>query len=104
MNFKKIKVELPGFKYPVVFVRELSIRQLNEVYKNQASGTELDLLLNSFKHTLVNEAGDKIINNDYTIDQFADEVPQSYLVKLSDAFAQLNGEDEAATMERAKNS
>jgi len=105
MNFKKVKVELPGFKYPVVYLREMSIRQLNELYKNQKEDqSDLDLLLNSLTYTLVNEAGDKIITPDYSIEKFADEIPQSCIFTLSEAFSELNGTSEDKAIELAKNS
>lgn len=105
MDFKKVKVELAGFKYPVCYLREMSIRQLNELYKGQTEDkSDLDLLLDSLKYTLVNEAGDKVITADYTVDDFADDVPQSSIFALSEAFTKLNGTDEEQAIDLAKNS
>lgn len=103
--FKKVKVELTGFKYPVVYLKEMSIKQLNELYKSQSKDdSDLDMLLASLKFTMVNEAGDYIITDAYTIDDFAGDVPQSYIFKLSEAFTELNGTDETTALELAKNS
>lgn len=105
MEFRKVKVELTGFKYPVVYLREMSIRQLNELYKGQSEDkSDLDMLLDSLKYTMVNEAGDNVITEKYTIDDFADEIPQSCIFALSDAFSELNGTDEEQRIEIAKNS
>ena len=93
--FKQIAVELPGFKYSKVFVKELSVLQLNKVYKQMGEDdTDIDLLLTTLKFSLVDEAGKCIISDDYTLDQFADEIPQSQIVTLSEAYAKLNADSD----------
>jgi hypothetical protein len=100
--FKKIKVNLPGFKYPVCYLRELSISQLNEAYK-QEDGTDLDTVLFALKCGLLNEAGDKVFNAEYTVEEFADESPGTFILKLSDAFTKLNVMDDEKALKTAKN-
>ena len=101
--FKKIKVNLPGFKYPVCYLRELSINELNQTYKmNDVS--DLDLMLFAIDCGLLNEAGDKVFNGEYTIDTFANEVGSSMINTLSDAFTELNTVDDEKALEIAKNS
>lgn len=101
--FKKIEVEIPGFKYPKVFVKELSVRQLRDIQKKTFED-DIEMFLYSLSQCLVNEQGDKVINEDYTIDNFAEEFPQSYVNILSKAFADLNGAEDEKAMNLAKNS
>ena len=102
MEFKREKVELPGFKYPVVYVKELSILQLARMQGAKVDN-QFDLFLKGIATSLVNEAGDKVITQEYTIDDFASEIPQSYVNALADAFAKLNGTDDDKALETAKN-
>ncbi len=101
--FKKIEVEIPGFKYPKVFVKELSVMQLRQI-QNKKFDDDIEMFLASLALCLVNEQGDKVITEDYTIDMFAEELPQSYVNTLSEAFAKLNGADEEQALDLAKNS
>lgn len=103
VQFKKIKVSIPGFKYETVYVQELSLRQMNEINKATYE-SDFDMFLASLAVSLVNEAGDRIITNEYTIDDFADAIPQSYIGTLSDAFTELNGGTEEKELESAKKS
>lgn len=90
--FKKIKVELTGFKSEIYYLRELSIRQLGEVMK--ADGDDIKLLLTAVKYSLVDGDNVRVCNDKYTIDDLADELPQSYLTILADAWAALNDDSE----------
>lgn len=101
--FKKTEVALPGFKYPKVFVKELSVKQLREIQKKKFED-DIEMFLTSLSYCLVNEQGDRVITPEYTIDQFSEELPQSYINTLSEAFAKLNGADDEKALDLAKNS
>ena len=103
MQFNKLKVDMPGFKYPFVFVQELSIKQVNEIQKKKFE-SDVDAFLGSLALCMINEAGDLIVTNDYTIDDFASDVPQSYVSRLADAFTALNSSDDEKDIETAKKS
>lgn len=99
--FKKLEVNLPGFKYETCFLRELSIKQLRDVPK---SDEPIDLMFYAVECGLLNDKGDKIINSEYTIDNFIEDCPQSYIGILADAFSELNTPDENQVLATAKNS
>lgn len=103
IEFNKIAVELPGFKYPVVYVKELSVRQIREI-QSMKFNDDIEMFLKSLSYCLVNEQGDKVITADYTVDHFSDDLPQRFITKLSTAFASLNSDDEDTAVEIAKNS
>jgi len=101
--FKKIAVKIEGFKYPTVYIKELSVKQVREMSK-QNFDNDIDSFLFGLSHCLINEQGDKVINADYTSEQLAEELPQSYMNKLADAFSKINSDDEETALELAKNS
>lgn len=101
--FKTIEISLPDYKFEKVLIKELSIRQLSQVYKSQDQN-EVDLLLTALSFALCDITGKRIITDDYTIDDFADELPQSYFARLADAYAQLNVSDEDKQLDLAKKS
>lgn len=103
--FKTIEVNLPGERFIGAKLKELSMKQLNDIGRVQTDeDTELDVMLRAMELMLVDEKGDLIINENYTAEQFASEIPQSYVVELSTAFSHINGTDEEAGIDLAKNS
>lgn len=99
--FKEHDVTLPGFKYEQCKLRELSIKQL----KNAPSSDDpIDLMFYAIECGLFNDKGDKVITTDYTIDDFIEACPQSYIGILADAFSELNSPDDEQAIATAKNS
>lgn len=98
--FKQVSIELPGFKYPVCTLKELSIKQLRNAPKD---GDDYALMLYAVECGLFNDAGDKVINEQFTIEQFEEIAPQSYIEVLAEAFTKLNAPSDQEALEIAKN-
>tara|TARA_B100001059_G_scaffold219112_1_gene239920 strand:- start:752 stop:1051 length:300 start_codon:yes stop_codon:yes gene_type:complete len=98
--FKEIEVSFPGFKYPECKLRELSISQL----RRAPEGDAFETMLYAVECGLYNAAGDKVITSEYTLDNFTDDCPQSFIEKLASAFEELNSPNDEQALEVAKNS
>ena len=96
--FKTQKLELKGFKGGVFYLKELSISQTKEVSK--CDGDDLDTLLVALKHSLIDEDGKKVVTPEYTAENLCDDLPQSYLNKIADAYVKLNTFDEIETAKK----
>lgn len=81
----------------------MTIAQARKVPK--AAGEDgLDILFYIVENTLFNEAGDHVISDKYTIDEFAESVPQSYINLIAEAIQKLNSDTDEKQLEVAKNS
>lgn len=99
--FKTLPVKLTGFKYENCQLRELSIKQLKDVPQDKEP---IELMFYAVECGLLNDKGDKVITSDYTIDDFIEDCPQSFIGILAEAFEQLNNPDDKQALEVAKNS
>lgn len=90
--FKTVSVKLDGFKGEKFYLKELSIRQANEVMACQ--GGDIDILLTALKYSLIDEDSNRVITPEYSVEQLADDLPQSYLNLLAEAYAELNKVDD----------
>ncbi len=90
--FKKIPVELKGFRNESFFLKELSIAKLKKVMA--VNGDDLDTLLEALKYSLEDDKGNKVVSESYSIEQLTDDLPQSYLNDLAEAYAELSAVDE----------
>lgn len=100
--FKTIDVELPGFKYPKCKLKELNIRDMIQASKLQHQD-DTQAFLFMVEKGLINDAGDRVFGESYTLDQFMDEMPQSVMVLLGEAVTALNSTTESQDLNTAKN-
>jgi hypothetical protein len=90
--FKKVPILLKGYKSEKFALKELSIAKAKKVMAKE--GDDLDVLLAALEHSLIYEDGERVITDKYTLEDFEDDIPQSYLLDLADAYKKLNDIDE----------
>lgn len=97
--FNQVNITLPGYGKGEYILRELSVRQLREVMK--VEGDDLDVLLASLKYALRDKNGKCIVTDSYSIDDLADDLPQSYLNILAEKYAELADIDELSLAKKS---
>lgn len=103
--FKEQELHLPGFKHETIILRELSLRAMAAVEKAQSDDdSSIELMFKQLEQMMHLPTGEKLCNDNYTIDDFADEIPMSQMDAIAEAFNQLNLTSEPAALDAAKNS
>jgi len=100
--FKTVDINLPGFKYPKCKLKELNIADMLKAGRIQAED-DTKAFFFMVEKGLINDAGDRVINDSYTVEQFCEEMPQSVMIALGEAVAKLNNNSDGEALAIAKN-